>query len=163
MYALLIGIGCDLLLYLHAEPAATRPISLSPSLNKMPTLRSATLLASSWPCHRCSHSNDSSRNKKRCSSCRAWRDGLAPLSAKGGGTSTSGAAASGAGLVDNDASCRDENGPPNNLSNEEQGRDEEKVSLKRFRWHGIASAATANATGSPIDVQHHTSSTTVGV
>jgi hypothetical protein len=54
---------------------------------------------------------------------------LAPLSAKGGGTSTSGAAAFGDGLVDNDASCRDENGPPNNVSNEEQGRDEEKVSL----------------------------------
>ena len=54
---------------------------------------------------------------------------LAPLSAKGGGTSTSGAAAFGDGLVDNDASCRDENGPPNNVSNEEQGRDEENVSL----------------------------------
>ena len=48
----------------------------------MSTLRSDTLLASSWPCHQCSHSNDSSRNKKRCSSCQAWRDGLAPLSAK---------------------------------------------------------------------------------
>ena len=84
----------------------------------MPLLRSATLLASSWPCQRCSHSNDSSRNKKRCSSCRAWRDGLAPLSAKGGGTSTSGAAASlsDAGLVGDDATCHDENGPPNNAS-----------------------------------------------
>jgi hypothetical protein len=51
--------------------------------------------------------------KKRCSSCRAWRDGLAPLSAKGG---TSGAAASDVGLVDNDATCHDENGPPNNAS-----------------------------------------------
>jgi hypothetical protein len=84
----------------------------------MPLLRSATLLALSWPCHRCSHWNDSSRNKKRCSSCRAWRDGLAPLSAKGGGTSTSGAAASlsDAGLVGDDATCHDENGPPNNTS-----------------------------------------------
>ena len=84
----------------------------------MPLLRSATLLASSWPCQRCSHSNDSSRNKKCCSLCWAWRDGLAPLSAKGGGTSTSGAAASlsNAGLVGNDAICHDENGPPNNAS-----------------------------------------------
>ena len=84
----------------------------------MPLLRSATLLASSWPCQRCSHSNDSSRNKKRCSLCRAWRDGLAPLSAKGGGTSTSGAAASlsDAGLVGDDATSHDENGPPNNAS-----------------------------------------------
>jgi hypothetical protein len=88
------------------------PISLSPSLNKMPTLRSDALLASSWLCHQCGHSNDSSKNKKRCSSCRAWRDGLAPLSAKGG---TSGAAASDVGLVD-DATCHDENGPPNNAS-----------------------------------------------
>jgi hypothetical protein len=60
--------------------------------------------------------NDSSRNKKCCSSCRAWRDGLAPLSAKGGGTLTSGAAASDVGLVDDDATCHDENGPPNNTS-----------------------------------------------
>ena len=98
---------------MHAEPAATRPISLSPSLNEMPLLRSAL----SWPCHRCSHSNDSNRNKKRCSSCQAWRDGLAPLSAKGGGsTSTSGAAASDVGLVDDDATCHDENGPPNYAS-----------------------------------------------
>ena len=82
----------------------------------MPLLQSTTLLASSWPCHQCSHSNDSSRNKKRCSSCRAWRDGLALLSAKGGGTSTSGAAASDVGLVDDDATCHDESGPPNNAS-----------------------------------------------
>ena len=48
---------------------------------------------------------------------------LAPLSAKGGGTSakgggtsTSGAAASDVGLVSDDATCHDENGPPNNAS-----------------------------------------------
>ena len=57
-----------------------------------------------------------SRSKRRCSSCRAWRDGLAPLSAKGGGTSTSGAASSDVGLVDDDATCHDENDPPNNAS-----------------------------------------------
>jgi len=118
MYALLIGIGYDLIFYyLHAEPARTCLILLSPSLNKMPTPQSPTLLALSWPCHQCSHSNDSSRNKKCCFSCQAWRDGLAPLSAKGCGTSTSRAAASNVGLVgDNNASCRDENGPPNNTS-----------------------------------------------
>ena len=82
----------------------------------MPLLRSATLLATSWPYHQCSHSNDSSRNKKHCSSCQAWRDGLAPLSAKGSGTSTLGAATSDVRLVDNDATCHDENGPPNNAS-----------------------------------------------
>jgi hypothetical protein len=87
----------------------------------MPTLQSATILASSWPCHRCSHSNDSSRNKKHCSSCRAWRDGLAPLSAKGGGTLTLGAAASDVGLVDDDATCHDENGTPNNVSPRSDG------------------------------------------
>ena len=49
--------------------------------------------------------------------CQAWRwrVGLAPLSAKGG-TSTSGAASSDVGLVNNDATCHDENGPPNNAS-----------------------------------------------
>ncbi len=48
--------------------------------------------------------NDSSANKKCCSSCWAWRDGLAPLTAKGGGTSKLGAAASASdvGLVDDD-------------------------------------------------------------
>jgi hypothetical protein len=50
-----------------SEPAATHPssscISVSPSLNEMPTLQSATLLASSWLCHQCSHSNDSIKNK----------------------------------------------------------------------------------------------------
>ena len=80
----------------------------------MPLLQSATLLASSWPCHQCSHLNDSSRIKKHCFSCQTWRDGLATLSAKGGGTSTSGVAASDVGLVNDDATCRDENGPPNN-------------------------------------------------
>jgi hypothetical protein len=90
--------------------------SLSPFLSKMPLLQSATLIASSWPCHQCSHSNDSRRNKKRCSSCQAWRDGLAPLRAKGGGTSTSGAGASDVGLINNDTTCHDENGPPNNVS-----------------------------------------------
>ena len=89
----MIGIGYDLLLYLHAQPAPMRPISLSPSLNKMPTLRSATFLASLWPCHQCSHLNDSSMNKNCCFSCQARKDGLAQLSAKGGSTSTSRAAA----------------------------------------------------------------------
>ena len=32
-------------------------------------------------CHRCNHANDTVRNKKRCSSCRSWKDGIAPLSA----------------------------------------------------------------------------------
>jgi hypothetical protein len=86
----------------------------------MSLLRSATLLASSWSCHRCSHLNDSSRNKKRCSSCQAWRDGLAPLSAKGG-TLTSGAASSNVGLVGDDATCQDENGPLNNASPRRDG------------------------------------------
>jgi hypothetical protein len=82
----------------------------------MPLLQSATLLASSWLCNRCSHLNDSSRNKKCCFSCQAWRNGLVPLSAKGGGTSTSGAAASDVGLISDGATCHDENGPPNNAS-----------------------------------------------
>ena len=97
------------------------------SLNKMPNaatvIRYPPHLASSWLCNRCTHSNGSSRNKKRCFSCQAWRNGLAPLSAKGGGTSakgggtsTSGGAASDVGLVSDDTTCHDENGPPNNAS-----------------------------------------------
>ncbi len=86
-----------------------------PSVNQMLLLQSATLLALSWLCHQCSHSNDSTKNKKHCFSCQAWRDGLAPLSAKGG-MSTSGAAASNVGLVDDNTSCHDKNGTPNNTS-----------------------------------------------
>ena len=86
-----------------------------PSLNEMPMLQSTTLLVSLWLCHQCSHLNDSNRNRKRYSLCKAWRDGLAPLSAKGG-TSMSGAASSDIGFVDDDATCHDENGAPNNVS-----------------------------------------------
>ena len=54
--------------------------------------------------------------------CPAWRDGLAPLSAKGGGTLTLGAAASEVGLVgDDNATCRDENDLPNNASPRRDG------------------------------------------
>jgi hypothetical protein len=112
----------------------TRCDSPSPSLNEMLLLRSATLLASSWLCHQCSHSNDSNTNKKCCFLCQAWRDGLAPLSAKGG-TSTLGAAASNIGLVDDDASCHDKNRPPNNASPRRGGsptkRGTERKSLSR--------------------------------
>ncbi len=47
--------------------------------------------------------------------CQAWRDGLAPMSAKDS-ASTSGAAASDVGLVDDDVTCHDKNGLPNNAS-----------------------------------------------
>jgi hypothetical protein len=82
----------------------------------MPTLRSATLLASSWLCLvRCSHSNDSNRNKNAAP--RVGHGGmglhLAPLSAKGG---MLGVAASDIGLINDDASCHDENDAPNNAS-----------------------------------------------
>ena len=139
MYALLIGIGYDLLLcYLHAKPAPTRLISLSPSLNKMPTPQSTTLLASSWPCHQCSHLNDSSRNKKHCFSCQAWRDGLAPLSAKGGGTSMSRSAVSDVGLISNDdASCRDENDPPNNASPRRDGSPTKRGEKRKLPSRGL--------------------------
>jgi hypothetical protein len=50
----------------------------------MPTTRSTTG-ASAWKCHRCNHANDTVRNKKRCFSCRSWKDGIAPLSASARG------------------------------------------------------------------------------
>ena len=67
---------------------------------------------------------------------QAWRAGLAPLSAKGGGTSTSGAAASDVGLADDDATYCDKNGPPNN-DNASPCRDgsltKSRISLSRIR------------------------------
>jgi hypothetical protein len=97
----------------QAATSPTSPISPFPSLNEMPLLRSATLLATSWRCHQWGHSNDLSKNKRRCSLCQSRRNGLAPLSAKG---DTSGTAVSNAGLVNNDASCHDKNDTPNNAS-----------------------------------------------
>jgi hypothetical protein len=46
-------------------------------------LRSASALPASWQCQRCDCINDSAKNKRRCFSCRAWRDGIAPSSAAG--------------------------------------------------------------------------------
>ncbi len=48
----------------------------------MPRTRSATILALSWQCQWCSHSNNSFKNKKHCCSCLAWRDRIAPLSTR---------------------------------------------------------------------------------
>ena len=50
----------------------------------MPITQSTTG-ASAWKCHRCNHANDTVRNKKRCSSCRSWKDGIALLSASARG------------------------------------------------------------------------------
>jgi hypothetical protein len=47
----------------------------------MPRLASA--LAASWQCQHCGSDNNSTKNKRHCSLCRAWRDGIAPLSAAG--------------------------------------------------------------------------------
>ena len=53
-------------------------------LRRMPsTLRLVSALAVLWQCQRCDRTNDSAKNKRRCSSCRAWRDGIAPSSAAG--------------------------------------------------------------------------------
>ncbi len=46
----------------------------------MPRTRSATILALSWQGKWCSHTNNTTKNKKRCFSCQAWRNGIAPLS-----------------------------------------------------------------------------------
>ena len=92
---------------MRAEPAASSSPSSIKCQHCDPLL---TLLASSWPCHRCSHSNDSSRNKKCCSSCRAWRDGLAPQGRRYVDVGSS--------FV---ASSTEENGPPNNVSPRRDG------------------------------------------
>ena len=47
------------------------------------TLRSASALAALWQCQRCGCTNNNAKNKRRCFSCRAWRDGKAPSSAAG--------------------------------------------------------------------------------
>ncbi len=67
-----------------------RSASLTPSdpplliLGGMPrTLRLASALVASWQCQRCNYTNGSAKNKRRCFSCRAWRDEIAPLSAAG--------------------------------------------------------------------------------
>jgi hypothetical protein len=133
---------------LPAEPAATRPFSHSPSLNEMPTLQSATLLASSWLCLQCRHSNNSNTNRKHCSSCQAWRDGLAALSAKGN-TSTSGAAASDTGLVGDDASCHDKNGVPNIASPCRDGSQPKRGIKRKFPSRGFGGLLCPSTPSSP--------------
>jgi hypothetical protein len=46
-------------------------------------LRLASALAALRQCQRCDCINDSAKNKRRCFSCQAWRDRIAPLSAAG--------------------------------------------------------------------------------
>jgi hypothetical protein len=46
-------------------------------------LRSASALAALWQCQQCNCISNSAKNKRHCFSCRAWRDGIAPLSAAG--------------------------------------------------------------------------------
>ena len=57
---------------MQQSAALTTSDLLYPTLGRMPrpTLRSVSALGVSWQCQR----------YRRCSSCRAWRDGIAPLS-----------------------------------------------------------------------------------
>jgi hypothetical protein len=81
--------------------------------------------------------------------CQAWRDGLVPLSAKGG-TSTSGVAASDVGLIDDDASCHDENGTPNNSSPRRGGSPTKSRGTKRKSpFQGLGGVLCPSAPPSP--------------
>ena len=73
------------------------------------TLRLASALAASWQCQRCDRTNNYAKNKRRCFSCRAWRDGIAPLSAVG----ITIANARGGGVA---SFCSSKNNVPNNAS-----------------------------------------------
>jgi hypothetical protein len=73
------------------------------------TLRLASALGASWQCQQCNCSNDSGKNKRRCFSCRAWRDGIALLSATG----TAIPDAHGGGCA---SFCSNKNDAPNNAS-----------------------------------------------
>ena len=72
-------------------------------------LRSASALTALWQCRRSNCTNDSAKNKRRCSSCRAWRDKIAPSSADG---ITIANAHGGGGA----SFCSSENDAPNNVS-----------------------------------------------
>jgi hypothetical protein len=69
----------------HRRSASSTPLDLPlPILGGMPrTLRSASALAASWQCQRCDYTNDSAKNKRCCFLCRAWREGIAPMSSAG--------------------------------------------------------------------------------
>jgi hypothetical protein len=60
-------------------PLDTPPIYFLFCLGEMPMLRSAALPAAMWQCQRCGHTQNAYNNKRRCFSCRAWRDRIAPL------------------------------------------------------------------------------------
>jgi hypothetical protein len=86
MQALLIGTGI-VSPFLKFSSVDTAKALLDPPLlilRRMPsTLRSASALAASWQCQQCNRTNNSTKNKRHCFSCQAWRDGIAPLSAAG--------------------------------------------------------------------------------
>jgi hypothetical protein len=77
-------------LFLNFPPLTPHSTALTQSdpplwiLGRMPrTLRVTSALTASWPCQHCSSNNNSAKNKRRCVSCQAWRDRIAPLSATG--------------------------------------------------------------------------------
>ena len=100
-------------------------------LDPLNSIRSPrTILAASWDCRKCGCINDSAKNKRRCFSCRAWRDGKAPLSAasiaiadvhRGGGASF----------------CSDENDAPNNASPRKVGSPKKRGEKRKSPSRGL--------------------------
>jgi hypothetical protein len=111
----------------------------NPKCASMPRTQSATILALSWQCQRCSHTNDSAKNKKHCFSCQAWRDEIAPLSTWAHGNVCN--KAGGIGKVGSNGTCgimrvvllfcSSKNDSPNNASPHKVGTSPEKCGNKR--------------------------------
>ncbi len=110
----------------------------NPKRASMPRTQSATILALSWQCQQWCHTNDFVKNKKRCRSCRAWRDGdgIAPLSMRAHGNMCN--KAGGVDNVGSDAAgsvslsfCSCENDSPNKASPCKVGTSQEKSGEER--------------------------------
>jgi len=98
------------------------------------SMRSSSALVASWQCQRCDRTNDSAKNKRRCVSCRAWRDGIAPSSAAG---ITIDDAHGGGGA----AFCSSENDAPNNASPRKVGSPKKRGEKRKSPSRGLGGMA----------------------
>ena len=98
------------------------------------TLKSAFALTALWQCQRCNCTNNSAKSKRRCFSCRAWRDGIAPPSvagimipdAHGGGGASF---------------CSSKNDAPNNASPRKVGSPKKRGGKRKSLSRGLVGMA----------------------
>ena len=122
-------------------------------LDPLNSIRSPrTILAASWDCRKCGCINDSAKNKRRCFSCRAWRDGKALLSAASIAIAIADAHGGGGASF-----CSDENDAPNNASPRKVGSPKKRGGKRKSTSVSVLLARRAYTSSlsahSPFDLE----------